>query len=812
MMKYGHFSKDGREYIIRNPQTPRPWINYLTNETYCSILSQCAGGYSFFQDCRTNRVTRWAPENWHFDRPGKYIYVRLKTGRRKQSQAFSLTYQPLRIKPQFFECRHGLGYSTISARNAGLQSEITYFVPRQDDCEIWLTSIENTTSKSMSLELFPYVEFLLGDYHEELRYRNIMNLYNRIWFDESHQAVFAKKTAQWQGMNIQPFDSLVFFASSLKVSGSCTQKDVFLGPYNTEENPRAVMDGTFKNFPLCSGEDGIGSFRHKITLKPKQKKEFVVVLGQTSSIPAITKILSKYRDLNQTKKELQIVKDLWLKRVSDNIEIKTPDKEFDTYFNVWAKYQMYICNLWSRSPSYYHEGSGGRGYRDSCQDSEAIVSINSQLTRSKILKIASLIRRDGTSVPGWSDTRGPHKFRPNKDHQVWLTATVSAYIKETGDKDILNEYVPYLKDKWVDGWKIDPHWQGGAQTDGEGTLVEHLEKNLRYCFNDVGDKGLPRIGHADWNDAIDEAGIKHRGQSIWLAQALVRSLRILADIFDWVSQQEKRDEFLNMAKTMEETINRIGWDGAWYVRGFDDSGQVYGSKDDKAGKIFLNAQSWAILADVAKDQREKAIIESVLKYCDGPHGLALFAPAFSAWVKRLGRISMFSEGTKENAAIFCHAVTFMTVALAKAGHGEQAYRALSKILPTKQKNLDLYKTEPYVIAEYLVGPDHPYNYGEGAFTWITGASGWSYMAATEWILGVHRELDGLRIDPRVPKHWKKFSIRRPFRGDVYDIEVLNPQGKEQGVKKIFLDGMETSDNVIEPFNDGKSHKVQVLMG
>ncbi len=806
-MEYGHFSADGTEYIVTNPVTPRPWINYLTNERYCSIISQCAGGYSFWRDCRTNRLTRWSPENWHFDRPGKYIYVR------DGEKAYSLTYQPLRVKPQSYACHHGLGYTTIKAVNNGLSSEVSYFVPEHDDCEVWIVKLENKSKKEKKLELFPYVEFLIGDYHEELRYRNIMNLYSRVWFDKDAEAIFAKKTAMWAGMNIQPFDTLLFFAASLPVAGACTQKDKFLGRYNTEENPEAVLTGKFENTPLCSGEDGIGNFRHKLTLKPGQVKEFTVVLGQIKGEELVKKTIAKYQDVKTARKELAATQKIWRERIVGNVVIETPDKDYDVMINVWLKYQVYICNFWSRSPSYYHEGSGGRGYRDSCQDSEAVCSINPQLTRQKILKIASLIRRDGTSAPGWSDTTGPYKFRPNKDHQIWLTATVSAYVKETGDKGILSEQIPYLKDSWVNGWDTDPNWKGGAREDGTGTLLEHLEKNLTFCFNDVGERGFPKIGHADWNDAIDAAGIRHKGESVWLAQALVRSLKLLADIFVMRGDQKKKEEYLGMARIMDERVNNVAWDGDWYVRGFDDDGGVYGSKNDPEGKrIYINTQGWALLSGIARDERLQKVIRSVDKYLNGKYGHALFYPAYSSWVKRLGRISMFSEGTKENAAVFCHAATFLAVGFCAVGEGDRAYEAIKKIMPNSQKDMDLYKTEPYILAEYLVGPENPYRYGEGAFTWVTGSSGWNLMAGTEWILGARRDFDGLRMDPCIPKKWKKCSIRRPFRGDVYEIEIQNPQGKEHGVKQVWVDGKEIQGNLVRPVGDGKTHKVRVLMG
>ncbi len=816
-MKYGHFSKDSTEFIITDPITPRPWINYLTNEEYCAVISHCAGGYSFLKDCRNDRILRWLPENWQVDRPGRYIYVKTKDEGRgakdAKSKIWSLTYQPVREKLDFYEARHGLGYTQIKTKCNGISSGLTYFVPLHDHCEIWLVNIKNETKQTKHLEIFPYCEWLLGDYHLELRYRNIMNLYNRVWFDKQHSAIFAKKTAAWGDLNIQSFAYQAFFASSLKVDGYVTQKYPFLGRYNTCEHPQMIFEDKFKNIDFCSGEDGVGVFKHKLTLAAGKSKEFVIILGQTEGVSNVTHLITKYRNLNNTKKELEAVKALWQKRILDNIWITTPDKDFDFMMNIWVKYQLYICNLWSRSPSYYHEGGGGRGYRDSCQDSESLCSINSEFTRKRILHIASLIRKDGTSAPGWSDTAGPAGHRPNKDHQIWLTATVHAYIRETGDKAILSEYVPYLKDRWIKGWEIDVDYKGGAISDGEGTLLEHLERNLNFCFNDVGERGLPRIGHADWNDAIDAAGKEHKGESVWLAQALVRSLKLFADICEVVKDKNKKEEFLNKAKTMSERVNEICWDGAWYKRGFTDDGTVYGSKENKEGKIHLNAQSWAILSGISDDEnRTQKIVDSAIKHLDGVHGLALFAPAYTIFNPKLGRISMFSEGTKENAAVFCHAATFMIVALLSKGYGNFGYESLRKLMPNLQKDYELYKSEPYVWSEYIVGPQHPYLYGEGAFTWITGTAGWTFMAATEWLLGARRDFEGLRIDPCVPSHWKRCSIRRPFRGAIYDIEIENPKGKQKGVSAVYVNGELLDGNLIKPGQPGKTYKVKVVMG
>jgi cellobiose phosphorylase len=808
LKKYGYFSKDGTEFIITNPITPRPWINYLTNEDYCAIISHNAGGYSFYRDCRSDRILRWAPSNWHFDRPGRYLYVRDKDTKKY----WSASYQPMRVKPQFYKSRHGLGYTITNTTYHGVNIEITFFVPVHDTCEVWMVKITNKTDRKKNLELFPYAEWLLGDYHQELRYRNIMNLYNRVWYDKPNKAIFAKKTAFWGDMHIKPYPYINFLASSLPVAGFATQKDAFLGRANTEERPEAVIKGNFKNFEFTSGEDAIACLKHNLSLKPKTSKEFTIVLGQTDKDDHLAEFLVKYRDTRKAEAELETVKALWRGRVLDNIVVETPDKDFDRMMNIWVKYQVYICNFWSRSPSYYHEGAGGRGFRDSCQDAESIMAIDTEHAKKKIRSITSLIRKDGTCAPGFSDTAGPAKHRPNKDHPIWLTMTIAAYIKETGDKGILEEYAPYLRDRWINGWDIDLNHKGGVSTDGEGTIFEHLERNLNFTFNDVGPKGLPLIGHADWNDAIDAAGIRLKGESVWLAMALVRSLKTLAELAMLLGESGKADQLLHKAGTMSDRINDIAWDGNWYVRGFTDDRVVYGSSKNKEGRIYINAQSWSILSGVSNKERQNKLLKSVDKYLDGPHGIALFNPAYSKWDSGLGRISMFSEGTKENAAVFCHAVTFHAAAECIAGRGTKAYEAMKKIMPNCQKNYDLYKTEPYVYAEYLVGPEHPYLYGEGAFTWITGNAGWNFLTATEKILGAQREYMGLRIDPCIPKKWKRAKIVRPFRGASYEITIKNPRQKEKGVKKIFVDGNEIDGNLIYPHSDGKTHKVEVIMG
>ena len=796
-MKYGYFSKDGYEFIITDPKTPRPWINYLTNKTYCSVISASGGGYSFYKDCRTERLLWFLGPNLYKDEPGRYIFIHDHDSK----EAWSLTWMPLKVPYDKFESRVGLGYQIVKQISHGIESEITYFVPKDDPCELWRVKIKNLSSSSRRLSLFGYLEWWLGS-REYINLYNIALLWNRVYFSPELEAVLAKKTAFYAEFNIQENPYLAFFSTSQKIDGWDCRKESFY--------PEGIYQGRCLNSE-CDGEEGVGVLQHQISLNPGEEKVIVFILGQTEGEQRAREVIKKYKDIKTVERELGEVKKFWREKI-EQVKIETPDKEFDFMVNVWLKYQLWICNFWSRSPSFYHEGQGGRGYRDSCQDAEGILALDAEYARPKILKIASLTRRDGTVAPGWSDIYGPFPNRPFKDHPTWLTSTVSAYIKETGDINILNEKVPWLKDRWIKGGTQIGDWHQPAVSDGEGTLFEHLLAQLNFTFNDTSVHGLPRVGEADWNDALDMAGRRQIGESVWLGMALTRSLKLLAEMAELTQKKEIASDLHKKAEIMTERINKDGWDEmGWYIGGYNDDLVPFGSSKNKEGKIFLNSQAWAILSEVVSKERLPRILEATDRMLAGPHGYALLKPAYTKFDPGLGRIAMFSKGTKENAAVFCHAHTFMLAALCKLGMGTKAYQEMCKIMPSKQ-DIDLYKTEHYVYAEYLIGPEHPYLSGEGAYTWLTGTASWTFLLATEWLLGARRECAGLRIDPVIPSSWENCKITRPFRGSTYEISIENPERLEHGVKEVYVDGKKIEGNLIKPHKDGKVHLVRVVMG
>jgi len=784
LKKYGYFSGDRKEFIITTPRLPKPWINYLYNEKYCAIVSHTGGGYSFEQDCRTKRITAWNPDNLFTDRPGRYVFLRDNENRKY----WSINWQPICPETQDFQCIHGLGYTVISSTVNKIRGQITYFVPLKGSLEIWKIKISNESKKKRDLSLFSVVELIINDFQVESLFKNIFAMHNRAWFDKKLQAIIsAKNSWGWEG--VYPYRT--YFGANFEVHRWETRRESFYGIPILPSRPKAVIEGRCANIENL-GENMVSALQHNFTIKPEEEKNFVILLVHTKERELAKKLLTKYRSLLAVDKALQEVKTFWDK-VINTVKVKTPDEDFDRLVNIWLKYQLYTTNAWSRSPSYYHEGTGGRGYRDSCQDAEGILSLDSAHAKNKLRKIAILHAREGYCASGWSDDYGPFKDAPRADHPVWFTYAVAEYVKETGDINFLNE-----KAKWLDG--------------GEGTIFEHCLANINYLWTHRGQHGLSLIGAADWNDAIDSAGDKGRGESVWLGIAFHRTLLYAARLAGILGKKDIEKDLLNRADEIRRIVNGpAGWNGRWFKTGYTDEGDPFGSIENKEGRIHINSQTWAVLSEICDTEKQREVMSMVDKYCDSAHGPVLLAPPYRKIDPSIGRITKFTPGMKENGAIFCHATAFKIVADCMLGRGNKAYESFCKINPMTQ-NIDVYKAEPYVFAEYLIGPSHPYRFGEGAYTWLTGTAAWIYLVATEWILGARRDFEGLRIDPCLPEHWEKCWIERPFRNAIYRIKIENPKHVEKGVKEIYVDGEKVNGNIIKPHADGKIHEVRVIMG
>ncbi|MDP3979869.1 MAG: hypothetical protein Q8Q33_00490 [Chlamydiota bacterium] len=783
--KYGNFSPDNKQFIIHNPDTPRPWINYLSNGSYCLLISQTGAGYSYYLDSGENRLTRWSPERYLNDVPGRAIYVRDdETGK-----YWTEGKRPVDSVNGKYLCEHGLGYTVLRSEVSNIVHEVVRFVPVNDSVDIAIVKLQNKSNKTRRLSVFPFVEWLLGDWTTELAIRNISILLNRGHYDKNMQAVIAEKFP-WRG---KPWPYLGFIGSSLPALGYDVDYESFFGRYRRYDNPEVVERGKCGNSDDVKGMNMVGALHHRVTLKPGAIKEFSVIVGIQDNKTKANALLKKYRQLHEAKKALEQTRQYWDKAITDRLEVNTPDPDLDRMINVWTKYQMYMNNHWGRSATFYHEGGGEFGYRNTAQDAWGLISVDPEYSKKRLILLAQHQKKNGQPLPGWSMQSGPSSHKPPSDFPIWLPFLLLAYIKETGEFDLLKKKVPF-----ADGTSASLYEHARRAT----VFLQDMAKSPR---------GLPLMGTQDWNDAFDRTGIAGKGESVWLGMGLCVALKNMVELANFIGDTKTAQDSEKRYEAMKRIINKIAWDGHYYCYAFNDYGEPIGSKKNKEGTIQLNSQTWAILAGLPDKARLKKILKVIDKDLATPYGPALFKPQYTKYNDRIGRITAFAPGTKENAALFCHGGTFKMASDLMLGRAEEAYQSYKEVLPCFGKDVEIMKTEPYVYPEYYIGLGNN-RFGEGAFSWLTGSADWAFVCVTQGILGIRPEFKGLAIDPQIPSKWKQFSVRRKFRGAVYEIQVKNPKGLNRGVKELRLDGKRIEGNCLPDQHDKRKHIVEVILG
>ncbi len=801
--RYGRFAEDGRSFIVTDPNLPRPWMNVLSNGTWGALCSHLGGGYSFYEDPKLRRITRWHVDGVPRETVGRFVYVRDDTSR---VWWCANGYPPTRPLDAW-ECRHGLGYTTVASEHEGIATEVTYFVPVEDSCELWLVTVENATKRTRRLSLFEYVEFGLGNYKEEATWREFYILFNRtrvakdviyatstqwVKYDQAWQSVGA------EGNNI-PLDVQAVFASSRKPAGCETDRYAFVGRYRDMADPAAVADGgDLDGWDEVEGRDACGAMQHKLTLKPGQKQTFVMLLGAVPRDAADAAALTdKYLTVAKARAALK-ARVAWWDEVLGSPVIETPDADLNRWCNVWLRYQAGNLAWWSRNVGYCYMGIYGYGTRDECQDLIAHLPSDPDHVRHYILtRLAVWMYEDGRVVHSSSQTTQAGDFTNHSDDPVNLMFIVSKYVRETGDVGILDEPVPY--------------YESGGKT---GSLYEHCMKGWRRLFSQVSERGLPLMLSADWNDALDQAGHGLKGESHMLPGWACAILRMFIPIARRHGQTKDADWLQQRYDGLVEAMNRHAWDGKWYTRGTADDGTVLGSSRAEEGKIWANPQSWSILGGIADEERTRTSLQSMDRYLTVSKGSLTFWPAFTEPDPHYGVISRFAPGTKENGAVFSHNLMWRLMAETYCGRGDIAWGLLKSNLPTTlaAEDPDLYKVEPYVQRQYTYAPMSQC-YGEGSHSWATGAAMWNWHVVLEGFMGIQPDLDGLRIDPCFPTEWKKGRVLRRWRGAEYEILIHNPDGVEKGVREIKLDGQVLDRSLVPvPATKGERHTVEVTMG
>ncbi|MCR4439183.1 MAG: glycosyl transferase family 36 [candidate division KSB1 bacterium] len=792
--QYGYFSDDGTEYVIVRPDTPKPWVNVISNGDYGLVVSQAGGGFSWRTHSNLNRLTRWqqdlVQDNW-----GKFLYLR----DRQTGEIWSAAWQPVKHNAARYQCRHGLGYTTLAASLGDIASEWTIFVAPGDPVEIWLLSLRNGSGVRRQLSLFSYFEWCLGvapDSHREFH-----KAFLETSFAPTSGILFARKrlweVADEKGRHWnRDWPYVAFQACSEPVVDFDGDKASFLARGSDVRTPAAVANGHCSRSEGRWG-DGIAALHVDVDLEPGQEQELVFLLGAADSQMQAEELVAKYRSLPTAKRALAQVREGWKGRLSRCV-VSTPDRAFDILTNNWLPYQAISCRLWGRAA--YYQQSGAYGFRDQLQDSLVWLPLDAAQTRQQIMLHAAHQFRDG-SVYHWWHPLTEIGFRNRvSDNLLWLPFVVAEYVRETADVAVLHELVPF-----VDGGGPAPLWL-------------HCWLALRRALSWRSSRGLPLIGDHDWNDGLNAVGNDMKGESVWLAHFLCAVLERFAEVATAAGKGRSFAFCRREAAKLREAIAAHAWDGEWFWRASKDNGELLGSASCAEGKIFLNAQTWAIIANSAPAELQAKAMQAVDRYLDRDYGPLLLWPAYSRPDPSIGYLSRYAPGRRENGGTYTHAATWAILAHTILGNGARAYAMYKKISPIyRSLDPDLYQAEPYVMPGNVEGPDSPL-YGRGGWTWYTGSAAWLCKVSPEGILGIRPTLRGLLVDPCIPPEWEAYGVRRTFRGAEYLIQVRNPGHVSCGVGEVRIDGQPASATrlgrgiLLPEFPPGSRHRIEVTLG
>ena len=811
-MKFGYFDDQNREYVITNPKTPWPWINYLGNEDFFSLISNTAGGYSFYKDAKFRRITRYRYNNVPMDSGGRYFYI--KDG----ETTWSPGWKPVKTPLDNYECRHGMNYTKIRGVKNGLSAEVLFFVPLKTHAEVQKLTLTNHSGETKKIKLFSFIEWALWNAASDME--NFQRNFSTGEVEIEDSVIYHKTEYK------ERRDHFAYYSVNVPINGYDTDRESFFGLYNGFDEPQVVAEGKSR-MTEAHGWSPVASHFIEIGLKPGESKDFVFILGYVEN-----KQEEKWESkniINKTKAKAAIsrfntaakVDFAWneLKEYWDNLlsiyVLNSGNEKLDRMVNIWNQYQCMITFNFSRSASFFESGIGrGMGFRDSNQDLLGFVHQIPERARERIIDIASTQFPDGGCYHQYQPLtkRGNNDIGGGfNDDPMWLIAGTVAYIKESGDFGILDEMVPFDND-----WNVAK------------TLFDHLTVSFDHVINNLGPHNLPLIGRADWNDCLNLNCFSNdpnesfqttenktegsKAESLMIAGLFVYYGREYIELCKVLGKNEEAARAKNHVDSMIEAIKKHGWDGEWFLRAYDYYGNKIGSKENEEGKIFIESNGWCGMAAIGKEEGmvEKAM-NSVKKYLDCEHGIVLNNPAFTKYYIEYGEISSYPAGYKENAGIFCHNNPWIMIAETVIGNGNRAWEYYKKICPSYLEDIsELHKTEPYVYSQMIAGKD-AFKPGEAKNSWLTGTAAWNFFAISQFILGIQPDYDGLVVNPCIPKDWAGFKIARKFRGTTFNIEIQNPDKISKGVKELWVDGIKTEGNKI-PVQNKKECNVIVVMG
>ncbi len=797
-MQYGIFDDEKKEYVITNPATPASWSNYLGSTKYGAIITNNAGGYSFYKSAARGHFMRFRTNTIPMDQPGRYIYIH----DRENKDYWSASWQPVGKPLEKYKsiCRHGSAYTIIESEYSGIKSETTYFVPLEKDYEYWLCKLTNESDKKRKLRLFTFVEYS----NHWLLYQDIVNMqYSQyiIKMDCTDNII-----EQGINVNLQPNNEDIVDEGTSKytflgvagarVTGFDTDRQAFLGLYRTYANPVAVERGEcFQS--IAVGDNGCGALQIDVELEPGESTECVVVMGIGTASTTGKKAIEEASDLKLVKTRFTELVSYWHSRLN-NFIIETPDTDFNSMINMWSAYNCLITFAWSRAASLIYAGErDGYGYRDTIQDMLGIIHILPDDARERLeLMMTGQVSTGGAMPvvkffdhkPG--QMKPPEESEYRSDDCMWLFNAIPTYVKETGDIEFYNKVLPY------------------ADT-GEDTVLGHMKRAIEFNLARSGKRGLPCGLLADWNDCLE---LGHGGETVFVAFQLYYALGVYAEICDMLDRPEESAWANDHREKLGINIEDHAWDGDWYLRAYSEDGLVFGSHRNDEGSLWLNPQTWSVISGHAGKKRSEKVLDIVHKRLATDYGLSICDPPYTKEKLNVIRAVLFNPGMKENGAIFNHTQGWVVMAEAIRGNGTRAFNYYKSTLPAAYNTeADLREIEPYVYSQSTHGKHSP-RHGASRLPWLTGAATWAYYAGLQYILGIRPEYNGITIDPCIPKDWDQFRIKRVFRGKTLDIEVRNPNQVEKGIDRFEINGEVMEGNFIHEDKLKETNSIVAYLG
>lgn len=803
-MKYGYFNNDQKEYVITNPKTPVKWINYIGGLDFGGFVDQTGGALICKGDPALNRIVKYIPQLPASEFKGETLYIRIKKG--DEYTIFSPFYVPTLIPYDQYECRVGNGYSIICSEIMGIRTEVKIFVPIDSQREIRDIKVTNITNEPMEIDIIPLVEYT---HFEAMKQFN-----NADWVPQTMQSNVMMEDDGKRIMKQYAFmrkdTDVNYFTTNYPIASFETDRKLFLGDqgYGTYIKPLSLLNDELSNYEALREDNIAAALHHMGRVEPNETKRLITQLGQYTNFDDELSEIKKYRDESFVDQAFVKLNEHWDYYLS-KYQVETPDEDFNTLVNIHNPKQCMTTKHWSRFLSLYQLGLGirGIGFRDTSQDLIGIMGLCAEESIDMMQRLLSTQRMDGCAMHQFypltmEGTKGESTEAEDRDDfygddHLWIIQTVCEYLKESADYEFLNKVIPfYEKDS-----KNQPL--------EEATVLEHLKRAIEFTRTHTGRHGIPLLGFADWNDCVN---LPKTAESIFNANLYGKGLQEMIRLLTYLGDEVLANTYQGYYDEMKQAVNEHCWDGEWYVRYFDHEGNPMGSKENDAGMIYTNAQSWTVMAGFADDERATQALDSLNKYLNTKNGIKLSYPGYNGFDPILGGVSTYPPGAKENGGIFLHSNPWVIIAETLVGNGDRAFEYYQQINPIlKNDKIDEFEVEPYVFPQNILGDEHP-QFGLGRNSWLSGTASWVYQSATKHIMGVKADYDGLIINPCIPKKWDKVKITKQFRNATYNITINNPDHVSKGISYLIVDGEQVKTNKVPIFEAGTVHEISAVMG